>query len=233
MNLLMFINFLCIGALLPTIYYTGSCDFIEKTTTNAIVINTQKSEYTSIVQNNLTKFYHTTSTFKFMHYTLPRKGAGIIALLDKEYSIGKDCLNYNPLSGHYTFDISEEDVEVYDFTIANKHYVVISAFSSLVAEQKDDVVIFNIFEVTNPDDVKYYMMRSTNGASCNIGDFNNDGVLDFISAKKAWNNEYTLTLYTLRNNDFVVYEDSHNWIYSTTLTETAEGFSVLCGHWFN
>ncbi|MBL7787219.1 MAG: hypothetical protein JNM36_15035 [Chitinophagales bacterium] len=212
-------------------YYDGFCSFFNKSSRNSVTINVTKANPELVPESYDTlSFQYISDSLFFTHQTYGDDGT--ISFMGKTYRMGKDCLNHNFVSTIPTDMVTTEAAEVYDFWVANRHYVTISAFSAIVAEQKDDVVIFNLFDVTDSQDVKYYTLRSTSGESCNLGDFNHDGVLDFIRVKKSWDNTYYLTLYSLRNDDFVVYEDNLGWIYHVVLQETPKGLQKISGHWF-
>lgn len=176
------------------------------------------------------KIYHTTSLFEFTYYLTDIGGE--FELFGKRYRIGIDHLNKSLVLPFGVFNLYPESAEVYGIKVRNRAYIVISGFSDIVAEQKSDVVIFNIFDITD-ENVEYYIMRSSMGDYRNIGDFNNDGILDFIVTKKLWNEDCIVTFYTLYDNNFIVYSDGHDWVYSTELHKTGRGFIQIGGYWFN
>lgn len=102
----------------------------------------------------------------------------------------------------------------YVFQLQNKKYVcfVAGGLAEYQIGTNQRITFFAIFDITDTNNIKYFMLRGIYGCIQNIGDFNNDGILDFLHVQ--YNNEelrkeekvcnkFQMTLLTLDNDNFI------------------------------
>lgn len=138
-------------------------------------------------------------------------------------------------------------MDIYEFTYLDRNYICFFAF-------REDCInkcryrCYNVYDVTDPDDVKPYSFASIFGGSASFGDFNSDGVIDFVSMAPKSPESYIvsptddnpksnvlITAYTMQNGYAEeIFRDNGTpyYIYAKPKTQEVEEFTVLQTDWF-
>ena len=140
-------------------------------------------------------------------------------VLGKRFLLGKDHSNKGAYMSptHPGFNIDTNLAKVYSLVLkSGKKYLLIMSSGKAEYEMGSNqiIVLYSLFDVTDAAAPRYYMLRSRYGCINNIGDFNNDGKLDFIELEykndvsdKENEQGFRLKALTLVNDDFVAMTD--------------------------
>ncbi len=91
-------------------------------------------------------------------------------------------------------------------------------------------VVCNLFDISDKKSIKYYPLWSKYGSPACFGDFNRDGILDFLRLRVDGDQEnLKLGLMSLKGKIFVPYDDKKY----LTLKYDGEQLKVKEWHWFN
>jgi len=160
------------------------------------------------------------------------------------YINGKEFLYYCGIERGSRKNINNF-LDVYEFTYLSRKYLCFMNFREDCILKGCRFRCFNIFDITDPENIIPYSFASIFDQAESLGDFNNDGAIDFVRAapkipeklspKDPTRDNYAiLTAYTLQGEriDQLKKEGSAYYIWARGVDESLSSFDVLQGDWF-
>lgn len=133
-------------------------------------------------------------------------------------------------------------LQSYEFSFLGKRYLMLINFREDCLGKGCRYRCYNIFNISDPNNISQISFSSLFEGKESIGDFNNDGVIDFARfAPKASGDEfpdgldrYTVTAYTVTNDKVKQLNNKQNHPYYMVVKsdESAYRFEVLQADWF-
>ncbi|MCC5944107.1 MAG: hypothetical protein JJT94_04180 [Bernardetiaceae bacterium] len=136
-------------------------------------------------------------------------------------------------------------LEIYEFEYLSRRYVCLFNFREDCLSQGCLYRCYNVFDVTDPNQVYQYAFSSVYGGSASFGDFNNDGIIDFVRAVPSSPENLSediqpsedhrlLTAYSMQEGKIVPLksEGSAYYLYVKAADEEMTSFEVLQADWF-
>ena len=137
-------------------------------------------------------------------------------------------------------------LEIYEFSYLSKKYLCFFNFREDCVLKGCRYRCFNLYDITDSKNIQQYAFSSLFGENSTFGDFNNDGIMDFIRAapkvpeKIAPEDEATkedffiFTAYTLEDGKMkqLKKEGAAYYIWGKGLDEEITSFTVFQADWF-
>jgi hypothetical protein len=137
-------------------------------------------------------------------------------------------------------------LEIYEFAYLNRKYLAFFNFREDCVLKGCRYRCFNLYDITDPKKIFQYSFSSLFGDNSSFGDFNNDGIIDFIRAapkvpeKIAPEDEATkedfliFTAYSLEEGKMkqLKKEGSAYYIWAKGKDEEVSAFTVFQSDWF-
>ncbi len=128
----------------------------------------------------------------------------------------------------FACEIDINSINVYTTQFHNKKYLLITAInkgSGLSAS----TIVMNLFDITNPSVILYYPLWSIYGNPSCFGDYNKDGVLDFLQVRSTGKNSiFKIEFTSLKGNHFIPSMKNYYMI----VKRKGTGMQILSKHWF-
>jgi hypothetical protein len=125
---------------------------------------------------------------------------------------GKVITVPNVIKGAPGCELDITSFEAYKLRFNSRKYVIVTCINS-GSGNYSRLVYCNLFDVTNPSTIRYNCMVSEYGSEKCFGDFNEDGILDFLAIKKGPKNPnlFVANLYSLSpsNGAFVLQKKNY------------------------
>lgn len=137
-------------------------------------------------------------------------------------------------------------LDIYEFEYLGRKYLNFFSFREDCMLKGCRYRCFNVFDITDPDDVKAYSFASIFGDVSTFGDFNSDGIIDFVRTvpkpaseldeKQKENPDlYCLTtVYTMQKGEIeqLKKEGSAYYIFLESSDQEISSFNVVEADWF-
>lgn len=224
LRILMFLLFASCPTYLYSQAYKNVCEFIRnkfKTSLHYKLIEGQFSTkfldddpYPDTTLHVFEQKVEEEISYQLKYYQIFNSG-GIVLLekFQRSFWIGEDHLNKENVEAEW-FNIDVYNAtKVYHLKLGNKEFLctIGSGSDEYRLGTRQMIAFYNIFDITDPENIRYYLMKSRYSCIDNLGDFNHDGQLDFIKFEHAFdtesNNDFILRFLTLRDDKFVPLEE--------------------------
>ena len=136
-------------------------------------------------------------------------------------------------------------LDVYEFTYLSKKYLCFMNFREDCILKGCRYRCFNVFDITDPDNILPYSFSSIFDQQASFGDFNNDGAIDFVRAAPKLpesipasspdkDNYGIITAFTLEKDQIkqLTKEGSAYYIWAKGTDDMLSSFDVLQADWF-
>ncbi|MGF1534448.1 MAG: hypothetical protein ACFCUI_12150 [Bernardetiaceae bacterium] len=137
-------------------------------------------------------------------------------------------------------------LDIYEFEYLGRKYLNFFSFREDCISKGCAYRCFNIFDITDANDVKPYSFASIFGEVSSFGDFNSDGIIDFVRTVPKPVSELTpeqrdngathclTTVYTMKEGKIMQLkkEGSAYYIFLAAEDESLSQFSVVEADWF-
>lgn len=124
----------------------------------------------------------------------------------------------------FACDLDVNSFELYKGEFKNKNYLLLTCINN-GSGGFATTIIFHLFDITNKNNIKYYPLWSRYGSINCFGDFNSDGVLDFLkirnNEKQTGTDTFKTTLMTL-DSLHTIFKDlpqSKHWYFKKIYTK--------------
>lgn len=130
--------------------------------------------------------------------------------------------------GNFGCELDPTSFNVYKGSFKGHQYVLLTCINTGSGSSSSSVMC-NLFDVTDKDAIKYYPLWSKYGSQFSFGDFNKDGVLDFLQSRiKGENDVLKITLLSLKGDDFKPNNDKY-----ILVKQSGTSLKTLERHWYN
>ncbi|MEM6298034.1 MAG: SPOR domain-containing protein [Bacteroidota bacterium] len=137
-------------------------------------------------------------------------------------------------------------LDIYEFTYLGRKYLNFFSFREDCMLKGCRYRCFNVFDITDPNDVKSYSFASIFGEVSSFGDFNSDGVIDFVRTVPKPASDLTdeqrenaesyclTTVYTMQKGEIqqLKKEGSAYYIFLESSDDAISSFNVIESDWF-
>jgi hypothetical protein len=108
----------------------------------------------------------------------------------------------------FACDLDINSFKVFSTFYKNKNYILLTGINNGSGTSTNSVIC-HLFDVSDVKDIKYYPLWSKNGGENCFGDFNHDGVLDFLKIRSMSEKDvFKITLTSMSDAGFVAFDDN-------------------------
>lgn len=106
----------------------------------------------------------------------------------------------------FACDLDVNSFKVYQGKFNNSSYILLTCINR-GSGSFTTTILCNLFDVTNKDSIEYYPLWSKYGSKNCFGDFNHDGVMDFLRIRNINIDTLKIDLLSKQNNTFQDYNN--------------------------
>lgn len=129
----------------------------------------------------------------------------------------------------FACDLDVTSFNMYKGQYKGKKYILLTGINNGSGSSTSSIICI-LFDITNKGGIKYYPLWSKYGGKECFGDFNNDGVLDFLKVRNEGDDTtLKLTLMSLNKSKFLPYKED----YYIKLKYNGQKLKVIERHWFD
>jgi hypothetical protein len=130
----------------------------------------------------------------------------------------------------FACDLDVTSFNVYQGSFRGRNYLLLTCINNGSGSSTTSVVC-NLFDITDRKSIKYYPLWSKYGSSACFGDFNKDGILDFLKIRyfNGKRDNLRIDLTSLQKDSFIVPKDKNFFL---ILKLDNDSVKILKKNWF-